>query len=436
MIKNKKQLSTSSLRKDAVAIIDAGYEAIHIEKLIKRRMKLRGRALFVEHLGDRQSISLPQFKRVALVGFGKGAYTAISTMADILGRSVSLALALDVKNFCRPSRPNKKVRVFFGTHPKPSHGNVRATQEIVRMLETLEEEDLVIFYVGGGGSSLLCGSGDEMDASSKVFDVLTSKGVNIADMNVVRKHLSSVKGGWLSYFAYPATVLSLIVSDVCGNDFSTIASGPTVHDPTTIADAKKILKTHNVSSRGVMFVETPKDRRYFKNTTNVLFACNQDALGAMMAKSRSLGYRTRLVSLAYEGDAHTMFAPLLKKIKKGEALLLGGETTVHLSKKHGRGGRNQEAVLAAVASAYEGNSDLSHSLVASVGSDGYDNTPVAGALADAQTMRALIGANIDPIQYLSSNDSYAFFKKVGGHIEAYPHSFNVSDLMVVMREKE
>lgn len=442
MIKNKKKLNSTSLRKDALAILDAGYHAINIEYLIQRRVKRSGSKLAIRHFGEDLLVNLSDFDRVHIVGFGKGSYRAVSGIADVLGKYCTSATALDVKNAVpNLSSPTSHlsslaphVKVFFGTHPKPSLPNVRATQYIVRLLETTGERDLILFFVGGGGSSLLCGSEDELRASVNIFDRLTQKGATIKELNTVRKHLSPVKGGGLAYFAYPSELISLVVSDVCGNDLSVIASGPTVCDPTTIQDAKRVLKKYGILYGKLKFVHTPCDKKYFERSTHILFACNQDALEAMREKARVLGYHPRIISLAQEGDAHALFTPLLKKIKKGEMFLLGGETTVQLSKKHGKGGRNQEAVLAAVAGAYEGRSSLAGALVTSVASDGYDNTPVAGALADEKTMRVVIAKGVDPKKYLAKNDSYAFFKKVGGHIEVERTAFNVSDVMMVIKK--
>lgn len=436
MIKNSSQLNITSLRKDALSIIDAGYQAIAIEKLVTKRFLRKNKKLSIAHGTKKATVSLHQYRRVHVIGFGKGSHAAVSVMADVLGEFLTQAIALDTKSSSRPTKPNRKVKIFFGTHPKPSAANVRATQHIVRALETLNEEDLVIFFVGGGGSSLLCGSADEMKASTKIFDTLTKRGASIHDLNIVRKHLSPVKGGALARAAYPATSFSLIVSDVCGNDFGTIASGPTVFDTTTVRDAQRVLKKFNVPLRGLLLEETPKEKKYFHKTTALLFACNQDALEAMSKQARFLGYRPRTISLAYEGNAHNVFEPLLQNVRMGEVLLLGGETTVTMTSAQGKGGRNQEAVLAAIQNAQEAKVSLVNALVASFGSDGYDNTPVAGALADRKTMQTIITKKVNPKTYLSKHNSYAFFKKIGGHIIVERKAFNVSDFMLVMKEKK
>ncbi len=432
-IVNRSFSATHPLRKDALTIFEAGYRAVDIETLTRRRVRMRGNVLSVSDVARTYRIDLSGIGRLWVIGFGKGSHAAVSVIAGVAGKKLTGAIALDVRNSSGFLRPSRRVKVFLGTHPRSSSANIRATRYIVRTLETLQESDLVVFVIGGGGSSLLCGSDDERVRCSTVFDVLTRKGASIKELNTVRKHLSAVKGGGLAYITYPARSVSLIVSDVCGNDFSTIASGPTVYDPTSVADAQAVLRRYDIPYRKLRFIETPKNKKYFTRASHFLLACNEDALVAMQAKARSLGYRSSIVSLVWEGDAHRVFGSLVRRIGRGEALLIGGETTVKLSKKSGRGGRNQEAVLAAVAQACEGKLSLSGTLVASVSSDGWDNTPVAGALADSETVKNIIARNIDPRPYLSSNNSFAFFKKAGGHVIVKRRAFNVSDLMLVIK---
>jgi len=432
MILNKKELATSQLRKDALAVIEAGYKAIDIETLTRKRLNISGSKLCISDSVCKENIDLTGVKRLWVIGFGKGSYSAVSTTADILGKKMTGAIALDTKTSCKPTRPNKRVKVFWGTHPTPSRANVLATQHIVRTVETLGEDDLILYFVGGGGSSLLCGSFDELTYASGVFSKLTQKGASINEINTVRKHLSTVKGGGLAYFTYPARFASLIVSDVCGNDFGTIASGPTVPDRTTIVNAKKVLKKYKISFSGFTFIQTPQDKKYFKRGMSFLLACNQDALMAMIKQARKRGYKASLVSLAYEGEAQKMFLPLFSKMSSKRAFVLGGETTVTLGKKSGKGGRNQEAVLGAVVGAFLGKVDLAHTLVASFASDGFDNVSVGGALADGATMRIVLEKDVDPGKFLAGHDSFSFFKKVGGHVIVERRSFNVSDLSFII----
>ena len=431
---NKKQLATTSLRADACEIIESAYEALDIEKTITRKVCLRGTTLFV--MGEKSlRIDLSPFRRVFVIGVGKGTGVAINTLADVLGKRLTRAFALTVRDTARAMPKRPRVEILYGTHPEPSRVNIRATEKIVSLLAQTNEKDFVLFFIAGGGSALLCGTEHERLAGHRVFPALTKKGATIHEMNVVRKHLSEVKGGGLARIAHPATQLSLIVSDVPGDDIQTIASGPTVRDTTTIADALGVLVRYGVSLRGLLFVETPKDKKIFSKSIAMLFVSNRDAVAAMQKEARRLGYAARVASRTLQGEARTALIPFLKKIKKGEAIVGAGETTVHV-RGNGMGGRNQEAALGALEYMMNHRKETGGVAVASFGSDGHDNTPVAGALVDGAAADTAKKKKMHPKKFLSRNDSYRFFKKMGGHIRAHRTAFNVSDLMVAIKEKK
>lgn len=433
MLLNRKSLATTPLRADACEIIESAYDALDIEKTITRKICLRGTTLFV--MGEKPlRIDLSPFRRVFVVGVGKGTGVAINTLADVLGKRLTRAFALTVRDTARAMSKRPRVEILYGTHPEPSRANVRATEKIVALLADADERDFILFFIGGGGSSLLCGTERERQAGCVVFPTLTKKGADIAEMNIVRKHFSEVKGGGLARIAYPASSLSLIVSDVCGNDLGTIASGPTVYDKTTIADALHTLTRYGVSPKNLTFVETPKDKKIFTKAKAVLFACNEDAALAMVGRARQMGYRARIASLSLQGEAKTALLPFVHDVDKCEALVCAGETTVRI-RGNGMGGRNQEAALGALEYMLHHRKETEGIVAASFGSDAYDNTPVAGALVDGTAADAAKRKKAYPKKFLSRNDSYHFFKKMGGHIRARRTAFNVSDLMVVMRQK-
>ncbi len=431
---NRKSLATTPLRADVCALIESAYEALDIEKTIARKICLRGATLFV--VGARPTrVDVSRFRRLFVIGVGKGADVATIALAGILGKRLTRAVAVSARSGARLVPTSDRVEILYGTHPEPSRANVRATEKIVSLLADADERDFVLFFIGGGGSSLLCGTERERQAGCAIFPALTKRGATIAEMNIVRKHFSEVKGGGLAQIAYPASSLSLIVSDVCGNDFGTIASGPTVYDTTTIADALHVLTRYGVSPRGLTFVETPKNKKIFSKTKTLLFACNQDAALAMVDRARQLGYAARITSLSLQGEARMALVPLVQKIKKGEAFICAGETTVHI-RGNGTGGRNQEAALGALEYLMRHRKETEGIAAASFGSDAYDNTPVAGALVDDAIADAAKKKKMSPAKFLARNDSYHFFKKLGGHIRARRTAFNVSDLMVVIKRKE
>lgn len=432
VIINKKQLLVTKLRKDALEIIESAYEAIDIEKLVKQRFSVKKGILTVSDMSLKEHFHLKDFERIFVIGFGKGSYAAVSEMSDILGKWLYGAISLDIEASWKPKKPNKSVNAYWGTHPNPSMANVDATSTIISIARDLGEKDLVIYFIGGGGSSLLCGSLGELDYAQILFKELTQKGATIEEINTVRKHISEVKGGNLAKFTYPATSLSLMVSDVCGNPLDVIASGPTVYDKTTIENSVGVLNKYGISVKGITFVETPKDKHYFDRCKYFLLACNEDAAVAMVNKARKLGYEAGIGSLSLRGEAREAIFPFVNKIKPNEAIIIGGETTVRIKGK-GQGGRNQELALSVISRAFNKKIDISGLLVASFASDGFDNTPVAGAIADEVSLAKSKELKLDAGEYLNNNDSYSFFQKTGGFILSERKSFNISDLMLVLR---
>ncbi len=455
---NQKKLSKNPSRSKALLIAEAGYQAIDIEKATSAKcqvLSVQGNEFLNIKLSNNKKeerIKLSNFKKISIIGIGKGSALASATLSEILGDRLTEGIALDV---CKPELKikNSKLKILIGTHPLPSKQNVVATKKIIKLVKSLDKNNLLIVFICGGGSALLCGSEKELVHSKNVFNKLTGVGVSIQELNIVRKHLSEVKGGRLVKIAYPATVVSLIVSDVFGNDLSTIASGPTVFDKTTNKDAKKVLNKYLCKSKYLSVLindlrETPKDKKYFKKVKNILFVCNQDAVLAMAEKAEKLGFSSYVYSLELNGEAKKSLFPMVKKVKSGEVILAGGETTVILeeekgkSKKEklGKGGRSQEAVLGVMVSSLNrrvhqiATLNLSHDLVViSFASDGRDNTEAAGAIADILTVKKAKELKLNSQKFLDNHNSFNFFKKTGDLIFAEQKSFNVSDLMVVLK---
>ncbi|MBI2515072.1 DUF4147 domain-containing protein [Candidatus Wolfebacteria bacterium] len=438
MITNFKDLAKTPLREKALKIAEAGYRAIEIESAILRKVSLKKDRLVIKHFGSRGlffdrgfKIDLAKFQKVFLVGIGKGSSLASNAIANILGERLEKGIALDIGNPQFEIR-NLKLEILKGTHPLPSEPNIVATKEIIKLAQSLTKEDLLLVFVGGGGSSLTCVSEEELKDSSLITKELTKAGANIEELNTVRKHLSILKGGGLVKMASRATIVSLIVSDVCGNHLGIIASGPTVFDETTKADAETILKKYNLNPADFHLIETPKEKALFKKTTNMLFVCNQDAVMAMLAEAEKLGFLSKIYSLALEGEAKDIFEPMLRNIKSNQVFLAAGETTVTIKNhKLGKGGRNMEAVLGAICSFESGIKD--GAVMMSFASDGHDATEAAGAIADAKTIEAARNLNLDKGEFLDNHDSFHFFEKTGDLLFVEPKSFNVADLMVVLK---
>ncbi len=442
IISNFKNLARNSLRRKALLIAEAGYEAIEIEKTVSERINLDGNILEVRppkivvnirEVKPPLKLNLNNFKRVFIVGVGKGSALASVALAEILKNKLTSGIALDI---VKPKFKikNWKLKIFKGTHPLPSKQNIRATREIIKLAKNLNKDDLLITFICGGGSALMCGSEKELKHSQEIFKHLTEVGADIFKLNTIRKHLSEVKGGGLAKMAYPATIVSLIVSDICGNDLSFIASGPTVYDKTTNKDAEKILKKYGLESKKFHFHENPKEKKYFKKVKNILFICNQDAIMAMMKKSKELGFKTKIYSLTLQGEAKNALMPMIKMVKSGQAFLAAGETTVDLEgRPKGKGGRNTESVLGALAKIKNLKFKIENLIIMSFTSDGHDNTEAAGAISDILTLKKAEESGISPEEFLKQNKSFDFFDKTDDLIYAKKKCFNVADLMVVLK---
>jgi len=429
MITNLKNLARNPLRRKALLIAEAGYEAIKIERVIPQKIKLKNNILNIATIDDSKNINLDlnNYKGVYIIGVGKGSALAYASLAKILGKRLTSGIALDVS---KVKGQKSKVKSFVGTHPLPSKINIKATQKIIKLAKNLKKDDLLITFIVGGGSALACASKDELKASQTVFKELTKKGADIIELNTVRKHLSEIKGGNLAKLAYPATVISLIVSDVPSNDLSMVASGPTVYDKTGKKDAEKILKKYHINSQKNNLKNTPKERKYFKKVKNILFLSNRESILAMRQKAKKLGFKPKIYSLKIKGEAKYALLPLMKAGKAGKAVLAAGETTVNLDNRPvGKGGRNMEAVLGALTQLKTKNLVL-----LSFASDGRDNTEAAGAIGDFSTLEKAKKLKLKPEEFLDQNNSFNFFKKTGDLIFAKSKSFNVSDLMIILKQ--
>ncbi len=232
VIKNFDALATTKLRRDALEIAEAGYEAIDLKTMFARQLDLRGEHLVVGN----QRYDLSKYRNVYIVGVGKGSALAVESIGKVLKKRVTKGFAIDIKR-----RLVRKIRVFAGTHPLPSDQNITATNHIIKLMKGATKDDLVIAAICGGGSSLFCQpAGLTCVELQHVSSYLLKAGAKIQEINTVRKHLSLIHGGYFAKYAYPATVLGLIISDVPGDDLNFVASGPTVLDKTTRADAEKI----------------------------------------------------------------------------------------------------------------------------------------------------------------------------------------------------
>ena len=337
----------------------------------------------------------------------------------------------------------KKIRVLEASHPLPDKAGQHATLEILKTLEHLSGDDLVVCLISGGGSALMAApNGITLAEKIALTDELLRSGADISEMNIVRKHLSKVKGGQLAVAAFPASVCSLIVSDVVGDDLSSIASGLTVPDPSSFAEALEILNRYKILApaartyleRGVKgeILETPKpgDAR-FERVENRLIVTNKNSLEAAKLELNRAGFEARVLSDSITGEATGAaleHAKIAQNLASGQALLSGGETTVTiLNTNTGRGGRNLEFLLA-----FALQNPGCYALAADT--DGIDGSSFAAGgfvTPDTLTRAEKLGFNAD--EFLKRHDAHGFFEGLGDLLVTNPTGTNVNDFRLILK---
>ncbi len=347
----------------------------------------------------------------------------------------------------------KYIKVSEAGHPVPDANGFRATEKILKIAAKAEINDLVICLISGGGSSLLPDFPENSSPEEmiQVNDLLINSGACIKEINAVRKHLSKVKGGQLARAVFPATLVSLILSDVPGDPLDMIASGPTTADPTTFKQALTVLDKFVLTESVPVTIlshlkegargerpETPKPGdQVFKKCYNLLVGSNKLALEAAKQKALEFNINTVIVDDQLQGDTASVAEYVVEtaikfKTDKDEVkpvcLLFGGETTIKMTGK-GLGGRNQHLALLC-AGMLKNNPGIT---ILSAGTDGTDGpTDAAGAVVDSDTLSENLWKDIDPERYIREFDSYHFFKKYGGQIITGPTMTNVMDIIVVL----
>ncbi len=438
--------SQRQLRSDVARIWTAALRAVDPAAAVRRFVKREGSKLLV----DRQYFDLDRVKRVWVLGAGKAAAPMARALEGILGDRLTGGLVVTRYGHGLPLR---KLELIEAGHPLPDANSVAAAGHIIRMAESeITSQDLVFWLLSGGGSSLFVAPAPGITLEDKLActRLLLKCGATIQEMNAIRKHLSSVKGGTLARRLPAVPVISLILSDVVGDELDCIASGPMVADTTTFGDCAEILRKLQIEAlvpdavkkrmeAGVSgkIPETPKPGdRSFRKKIHILVGSNAQACSAAARMARRLGYHTQVLSSRLEGDtceAAGFHLGIVREIAAQDrplhrpaCLISGGETTVRVTGS-GSGGRNQEFALHCV----RGLARLPAPCVAaSLATDGTDGpTDAAGALADNSTLARSLkhGASFLPA-CLSDNNSYEFFRRLGDLIVTGPTRTNVMDL--------
>ena len=424
-IHNHHALASTPARVAALATAEAALEAIDTASALRRTVRVEGDVLRAAGA----AVPLHPGGRLLLVAVGKCALAAGSTLTEILGARLADGIVLDVAQAEAPAVGGLRVR--RGTHPMPSAANVAATREIVAFLEAAGPLDVVLTIISGGGSTLLClpPEGGSFEAERAVLEALFRAGATIQEINTIRKHTSLARGGFLARYARPARLVTLVFSDVPGAGVDFVASGPTIPNQSTVADAEQVLARYGLPRDRLPLVEMPKEPALSAGATTAVVVSNTVALEAMAAAARAAGFAPVIRTATLAGEARAVATHVVRELHAAPprtALLYGGETTVTV-RGRGRGGRNLELALAALAGGAEDE------LLLTLASDGRDNGHLAGALADGITREAARRAGLDPRAYLTENDSYGFFERVGHALETGAMGANVADLVVALR---
>ncbi len=439
------------LRRDAVRILHAALGAVDPSAAVRRHVRREGTQLVV----GEQRLALDRYRHVFVLALGKAAYPMAYALQVLLGSRLDRGVLVTKYGHLAAALDERWIVIEAG-HPVPDENSVRGAQALAALAEQAGAEDLILCALSGGGSALATWpvEGISLSDLQAVTDLLLRAGATIHELNAVRKHLDRIKGGGLARFAYPATVLALVLSDVVGDDLSVIASGPMAPDPSTFHDAWRVLNRYGLLERVPLPVrlhleaglhgrvpETPKPGdEIFRRVSHVIVASNRLAAQAALEEATRLGYHPHLLSTFVEGEAREVarvIAAVAKEIvTTGQpvpppaCVVWGGETTVTV-RGGGRGGRNQELALAA-AIALQGWPGV---VIASLGTDGIDGpTDAAGAIADGESIHRAYLLGLDALAHLNANDAYAFFEALGDLIRTGPTGTNVNDIGVLLIE--
>lgn len=417
-ISNFEILATTPLRKDALAIVEAAYEAIDTKAVVHKHCYLDN-GIF--HVGL-QSYEVAHFEHIYIIGFGKTSYTAASALEDVLTDKVSEGVVIDKSpGVCQT------VKVYQGTHPLPTALNVDLSGKVADLAIKATEKDLVLVVVSGGGSALLCWPMSECDQGNVLYESFLATGGTISELNTLRKHISSIKGGGLAKLLYPATVAALIFSDVPGDAYDKVASGPTYKDATTVEDAKAILKKYNIEDT-FTFNETPKEDMYFEKITNIHLVSNLHAVEGMKTKAEELGYHVVVQSTDEYREASIVITDMKNALTPKTVVIVAGEPSVVVTHSGDKGGRNEYAAGKALSIVEE------NQVCIPFATDGVDNkSDAAGAIIDTLVISTSKEKGINIEEYLEQGRHDDLCKDLGIQIITGPTGSNVSDCIIYLQ---
>ena len=442
IIKNKRQIAATKLRKQALEIIEAGIKSVMPASLMQSAVKYDFKQKILTAQNKKYSLKK---SRVFVVGGGKAAGLMAEEIEKIIGYN---NIAAGVVNCKSNDYKTKKIKVIKAGHPIPDQAGVRGVERMLAFKRkySVNKNDLIVCLISGGASALMTSpaNGISLKDIQEITKLLLASGANIQEINAVRKHLSKIKGGQLAKFFAGATVVSLIISDVVGNDLETIGSGLTVADTSTFQDAYKALKKYDLLEKAPKSIaaylkngcanivkETPKE---LNNCDNYIIGNNILALNAMKDKADQFGLKPLIITAEQKGDtakaAKARAREIINKKYKGyNVILIGGETTPTLPKNPGEGGRNQHFVASSILAMKKYSRAWT---AASIGTDGSDYaTGAAGAIVDNGSLLIAKSKKIDIKLYLKKYNSNALFKKINKSLIITGNTgTNVGDVMI------
>ncbi|MCU0287723.1 MAG: DUF4147 domain-containing protein [Acidobacteria bacterium] len=424
IIKNKSELSITPLRAQALDIIESGISRVLPFSVMKNAVKFNPAKKILSIINEDFDVSKG---RLFVIGGGKASGLMAQTLEDIIEPHNITAGFVNCKDV---NYRTTKIKITAASHPTPDLRGVYGVNQMLALKDqfSINENDLVICLISGGGSALMpCpADGISLEDKQEMAGLLIKKGPSIQEINAVRKHVSKIKGGRLGKYFSPTRVVSLIISDVTGNDLDTIASGPTAPDSTTFQDAVDVLNNYGLLSkvppriveylekgRAGQLEETPKK---LDNCRNFIIGDIRLALEAMAAKTKELGLNSFIVTDSQKGDPSEMAKLRASEILKGkykdyDVLLMGGETTPKLPDNHGRGGRNQHYAAVSMTALRDYPGEW---VMAGIGTDGSDYIDgIAGAIVDINSLNSADAKGIAIQHYLNRYDSFTLFKKIG-----------------------
>ncbi len=441
MIFEPQPFDSSRPRRELLEIAERAVASVMPSQAVANAVVRDGSALVV---GGRR-LNLGAYDRVLVLGFGKAACSMGQAFLPLLRGVPTEGLLVTPA----PS-PVEGLAVLPGSHPVPTEESVAGGRRLLQMARSAGERDLAVLLISGGGSAVaeVPAGGLTLDDLQATTRCLLRCGATINELNAVRKHLSAFKGGRLAQaLASAQTVVTLIISDVIGAPLDVIASGPTVADPTTYADARSVIERYALEDQVPKAVlhhlregeqgrvaETPKTGLVFGRQSTVVIASGDRAATVAADAARRLGHDARVVQTDLQGEAREVARALVRAadaLGPGQTFVYAGETTVTVT-GDGQGGRNQELALAA-AIALAGRDDVT---VLSLGTDGIDGmSPSAGAFGDGAAVERGRALGLDAVACLDRNDSHRFMRAIGYTVDSGPTGTNVGDLVLVHRHR-